>query len=340
MGLTALQFLDILSTVPRSTPVEFIINGVPTDFLNIRFEREWEDDFDKTKLKLLKIRLGEGEPSETLYVTSGQLYSILAGYVTQSQLAEELANINSSIDFSPLWTAIANETQDRTIAIEIEETARENADAVLQSQISANNFDIENLQDDVASINGVPTPVGSGYALVSDGTDYKFGQMNTEDNPVSFQYFNTNAFKNYFHGIIEYAGVVGELDTIPDLVEAYNTATGNVLHEDAMFLQFFDSAEGGSPKLYFYDGDDWNFVEELTLNLGDFYRILNFVNNWDGSPNTAITSGTLTWVPGGSGGNFFYEQTNTQAEVGDGNATFQPDHITLINNGNILTTVR
>ena len=54
--------------------------------------------------------------------------------------------------------------------------------------------------------------------------------------------------------------------------------------------------------------------------LGDFYRVINFVNNWSGSAFTAKTAGTITWTAGGSGGEFFYEQSNTMTQGGVGGA--------------------
>ena len=73
----------------------------------------------------------------------------------------------------------------------------------------------------------------------------------------------------------------------------------------------------------------------LSVKLGNFYHILNFVNNWNGEPCEMKTSGTITWSGGGTGGEFFYEQSDTIGSVGG--VPIIPDNITLQLNGDVIT---
>jgi len=115
------------------------------------------------------------------------------------------------------------------------------------------------------------------------------------DAPITLDYFNTNAFKKQFKGIVEFSGVFmsGTLDPT-NIVNDYIAATDQQLNSGDKFIRFFDSAVGGFPEIWLFDGSVWSYNTYIEPELGDFYRVLNFVNNWDGTPFTDKTTGTIT----------------------------------------------
>lgn len=215
----------------------------------------------------------------------------------------------------------------------------------LNTKIQTLETQLATLTNSVNLLQSQLQPPAKDYILMSieldngDGTTSIQPQWQLIDSgdmiPISRNYFNENAFKVNFLGVMEYGGVLSGANTDPaNDVNAYCTATGITLNTGDHFIQFFlDSNTTDVPQVWEYDGTTWISSGDFnlpanfgTVTNGDVIKVLNFVTNWDASANDILTSGTLTWTYSiDYQDHFLYQQSNTQGGGGsvidvDGNS--------------------
>ena len=192
---------------------------------------------NKNKHKIRDLKNDLNEFVFDLQILTGSVNEEIGNRIQAiNDLDTDLQNSKNSIanDIQTLQTDLSNETLLR------------------ETDVSNINNELHSIRTDLSNVNEVPLPVSAGRALVSTGANtYDFKLMDASvDAPITQSYFNNNAFRNDFKGIVEYAGVFPSgTDDPTNIVNNYNASTHQSLFGGETFIRFFDSVEGGLPEV-------------------------------------------------------------------------------------------